>query len=212
MLRKADEELERPDGIERMEVLLTGLEQGLADATADAPFWLAEILLRRARIAKLHDEVLGRVSRLFEEALEQATAGANAIVMMMAGHALAFELVEHTGSLRALAQRQFEALRGTELAGGSFETFGRNLFQAWSVLEYRRLSEHDLEAQKALMESARRMDRAGTASEIADPAMVLILARLFDHSGPATEWAEAKVRDRRASLPEHVRQLLWGVS
>ncbi len=56
-----------------------------------------------------------------------------------------------------------------------------------------------------LMDSAHEMERAGVRTETAAAAMVLLLARLFQHRGPASDWAEAQLQGGRGELPEDVR-------
>ena len=128
--------------------------------------------------------------------------------MIQAGLALGFEFAEHTRSFWQLAHYQFDCLRGAELGGVSFEFLGRNLLTIWTQLDYRRLSEKDLETKRMLLDSATAMNRSGTQPTIAGPAMVLLLARLHQHEGPSTEWARQQLAGPREGIPDDVRERL----
>jgi hypothetical protein len=69
--------------------------------------------------------------------------------------------------------------------------------EIWSSLGYQRLSESDLETKHKLVDRAHELRHAGVQAEIAGAAMVLSLAQLFRHRGPASDWAEAELRGRR---------------
>ena len=89
----------------------------------------------------------------------------------------------------------------------SVEFLGKNLFNMWTRVDWRRLSERDLEAKDILMDSAKEMDRAGTPEAVAGPVMVLLLARLSQHEGPATDWARRQIAGR-GTIPEDVWRLV----
>lgn len=200
------------DGGQRLDALVTGLEQGLADARISSAFWEAEILCGRARLGHGRSEERGQIVQLWDQAMGKAIASQNWRVMLKAGLALGFEFAEHIRSFRQLARCQFECLRGAELGGISVEFLGNNLFRQWSHLDYRVLSERDLETKRMLMDTAHEMVRAGTPESNAGPAMVLLLARLHQHEGPSTEWARRQLSGDYSRIPEDVRRRLEGVS
>jgi hypothetical protein len=195
----------------RLETLVLGLHDGLAYAAIDSPFWEAEILCGRARVSQRRGDDRGHTVRLWRQAMTQAIAIQNWRVMLMAGLALGFKFAGQTQSFRQLADYQFQCLRGAELGGVSVEFLGSNLFGLWRQLDYRRLSEKDLETKRMLMDSAHDMDSAGTPESVAGRAMVLLLARLHQHEGPSVEWAERELSGDYGTIPEDVRCRLEGV-
>jgi len=202
---------ERADGGRRLETLVMGLHEGLADAQITSPFWEAEVLCGQARVGQRRGDDRAWIVQLWGRAMTQAIASQNWRVMLMAGLRLGFEFAEHTRSFRQLAQCQFQCLRGAELGGVSVEFLGNNLFRQWSQLDYRVPSERDLETKRILMDSAHEMARAGTPESVAGPAMVLLLARLHQHEGPATEWARQQLSGDYSTIPDDVRCRLEGV-
>jgi hypothetical protein len=196
------------DGGLRLEALVTCLDQGLADAQVASDFWRAEILAGRARLDQARGAERGRIVRLWGEAMAKAIASQNWRILLQAGQAIGFEFPEYAGSLRQLAQHQFQCLRGAELGGVAFEFLGVNLFRIWAQLKYRHLSERDLETKCMLMDSANEMERLGSPPMIARPAMVLLLARLHRHEGPATDWARQQLAGHRENIPDAVRERL----
>jgi len=203
---------EAADGARRLETLVMGLDQGLADAQTASPFWEAEVLCGRARVSQRRRDDRGQIVQLWDQAMGKAIASQNWRVMLKAGLALGFEFAEHIRSFRQLARCQFECLRGAELGEVPVEFLGHNLFRQWSHLDYRVLSERDLETKRMLMDTAHEMVRAGTPESNAGPAMVLLLARLHQHEGPSTEWARRQLSGDYSRIPEDVRRRLEGVS
>ncbi len=195
-----------PDGGRRLGMQTTGLEQGLALAGIASSFWEAEILAGQARHSEVRGEVRHRSAQLWAQALEKATASQNSAVMVYAGVAMGFRFYEFAQSFRQLARYQFECLLGAELGEAPPDFLGRNLFNFWRGHDYRRLSERDLDAKQMLMESAKDMELAATTEAVAVPAMVLLLARLHEHEGPATEWARRQLVGNAAGVPEDIRR------
>jgi hypothetical protein len=188
------------------------MDRGMLEAQINAPFWDAELLVRRARLAHKRQARPDRVVGQYRQALESAVLANNMRVMVSSAHAVGFELAEWTTSMRELAHAQFHLLRGTELSGGPYETLGHNLYEVWSASDYRRLSERDLETKQMLMDSAKEMKAAQVPSHIGQAAMIMLLTRLFHHAGPAEEWARDQVEHHLSSLPDDVRNRLRGAS
>jgi hypothetical protein len=105
------------DGGRRLETLVKGLDQGLADAEIVSPFWEAEVLCGRARVSQRRGDDRGHIVRLWGQAMNRAIASQNWRVMLMAGVAVGFKFAEQTRSFRQLAHFQFQCLRGAELGG-----------------------------------------------------------------------------------------------
>jgi len=176
-----------------------------AASAGDAAFWEAEMLAGRARLAVARGAESGAIARLWNQALQRALPETNPRIIVAAALAIGFEYAEHTTGFRHLARFQFECLRGAELNGTAPGFLGNNLFRFWSQLDYRRLSENDLQTKHMLVDSAHEMKRAGVREETAAATMVLLLARLFQHHGPATDWAKALLQGDWGELPEDVR-------
>jgi len=131
--------------------------------------------------------------------------------MIHAGHKLGLQLYMFSGSIRELAEWQFCVLRGIELDNENldrFETLGQNLYNFWASIQYRRLSEHDLRAKRFLRDCAVAMKKAGMEAEQAAPIMLMLLGRVFRHTGSGTEFAEEKSRMLIGLLPSSVKEAL----
>ncbi len=173
--------------------------------------WEAEVFVRRAAVARVVGSETVEVVRLYKCALEKANECENGSVMVVSGHALGFELIELTGSLREAASYQFAIIRGIALQGSGYEqldTVGANLYTVWTGYTYRRLSEHDLKAKRFLMDSARELKEAHVPKEEAQRVMVLLLAKLFEYSSAPVEWVRKGLGLQVDSLPACVRELL----
>lgn len=143
--------------------------------------------------------------------MNKAAEGGNGGVLIESGFALGFEFVRSAGSLRELGEFQFQLILGLELQAAdhqALETLGGNLLKCWQKLGYRRLSERDLPAKRFLKDSADLMVSEGVPDGVAQITMVLLLARLFDHTGPAWDWATQSLGEGIETLPEEVKTLL----
>jgi len=189
----------------RVEVLVTALDRGLTESQVASDFWRAEVLCGRARLSQFRGDERNRIARLWSEALMRASASENWRILLQAGHALGFEFSEFAPSFRQLAYYQFECLRAAEAVGQSLEVLGNNLLTAWSQLDYRRLSETDLETKQTLKDSAVAMKNAGLSPTVAGPVIVLLLARLHHHEGPSREWARQQIEGHHVEIPDSVR-------
>ena len=206
-----DAQLERREQAHGLSTLIATVEGCCREHSPNPSYWLAEVELRKARIAEQSQQAPSTVARHFKLALETARASENATVMVDAGHKLGFHLYTFSSSIRELAEWQFCVLRGIELDNVNldrFETLGQNLYNLWATIEYRRLSEHDLRPKKFLRDSAVEMKKAGVHAEQAAPIMVLLLAGLFKHTGPGTTFAEEKSRAAIELVPALVKERL----
>jgi len=194
-------------------VRLGGLLDGMARALrmhpgGDTEYWEAELLAGRARlgIAQGLDqrETVGR----WKEAFEKAKEAPNSRIILYAGLAIGFEHVDHATALRDLARTHCECLRAAELCGLTPDFLGKNLFNLWSALDYKHLSEHDLPTRRLLIGPAREMASAQVPESVAAAVMVLLLAQLFSHQGAATDWARNHLSDSWAEVPEEIRREL----
>ena len=61
-------------------------------------------------------------------------------------------------------------------------------------LDFRRLSEHDLGAKRALMDGAKILNNSGMPVEEAGPIMILLLFSIYQVTGEAVDWATEKVK------------------
>ena len=86
--------------------------------------------------------------------------------------------------------------------------FGKNLFNFWSEVGFRHLSERDLEVKRALLDGAKSLKKAGFSAEKAAPFMLLQLASAYDHDGPATEWALERAKRSVDQVPSDVTRSL----
>jgi hypothetical protein len=191
-------------------MVVGSLQEILPEYPSISDFWSAEVLLRQAQMAKAQGSDLAAVVSRYRAALDRGRRALNGSVVLQAGHSLGFELATNLGSFREIASAQFAVLEGVELQACDYdrlETLGTNLLTFWGKIDYRRLSEHELEVIRLLRDPAREMVAAETPLEAARATMVLLLVRLFKHSGPGREWAASRVVDRRAILPEDTARL-----
>jgi len=203
---KADKDSQQGNNLSLIE-LLNLVEEVLQDSPQDEQYWKSEILIRRARLLKESGGSSSRLKELYTRSLFAAKIAGNTGVMIESSHALGFEFSTEASSLKELAETQFVLIKAVEMQNENFDrllTHGENLFNLWRGIDWRRLLATDLETKKLLMDSAKEMDRAVTPLTLAAPAMVFLLTKLFNHSGPSVEWARARCLPAKDNLPDHV--------
>ena len=211
LFSKVDNDLQTGMHIERLGTILDLIEEGLRENASHKTFWEGEVLIRRAKLLEARNGDKSPLAEYYREALEKGRASENGAVIISSAHALGVELATLTRSMKELAGYQFALIEGIEAQNTDYErltVIGKNLFNLWRSLTYRRLSESDLNTKKYLMDSAKEMDQAAVPAERAGIGMVLLLSRLFGHFGPAVDWAKAKLDVQISNLPEHVSNLL----
>jgi tetratricopeptide (TPR) repeat protein len=209
LFHDVDEAFNSGGQIEKLENIVDLLGNALLNNKANEEFWKSEITLRRAKLEFRKGEMTDAV-RLYREALQRGRLAKNGRVLLQAAHALGFELVNFSGSLKELAKQQFAFLEGAEVERdySALNAFGQNLFHCWRKLEYKKLNVSDLDTKKYLMESAKAMDSAGISPGEAGAVMILLLGQLFNHSGPTLDSAKLQLTLDREILPENVSKLL----
>ena len=191
--------------LSRLAVLIPALEAGLGDSGMGSPFWEAEIWGAKARLLGLQGGDDQTIFELWRRAADLAVVGGNGRMLVHGGGHLGFQLVLRSGSFRELSARQLQSLRGAEMVGLSVEFVGRNLAQLWRQLEYRRLSDSDLDTKKMLMDAAKELAEFGTPAPVAAAAMILLLVKLHSYQGPSVGWAQQQLEGQDTLIPAAVR-------
>jgi len=210
VFQKADTAYEADRASKLFPVLVSICEEILEGNPSDEAFWRSEVCVRRARIIKTNEGFSLKAKRQYVAALNASLESRNSRVMIESSHALGFDFISLAGSLKELADYQFSQVQGVELEADNFDrlnVLGSNLFNLWGRIDWKRLRETDLSTKKLLFDPAHEMKRRNTSIRSAAPAMVLLLVKLYNHSGPGTEWAKAQL-PIPAELPEEVSVLL----
>lgn len=213
LFHDADKAFNRDRQAVKLENIIDLLGEALLKNKANEEFWKSELTLRRGKLA-FHEGKMTDATRLYREALQRGRVAKNGTVLQQAAHALGFELVNFSRSLKELGEQQFAFLEGVEIERNypALNAFGQNLFHYWRKLEYRKLNVSDLDTKKYLMESAKAMDTARISPEDAGFVMILLLAKLFNYSGAALESARSRVALEPETLPQSVFELLQTIS
>ena len=210
VFQKADTAYEVDRACKLLPVLVSICEEILEGNPPDEAFWQSEVSVRRARITKTNEGLSLKAKHQYVAALNDSKESRNSRVMIESSQALGFDFFALAGSLKELADYQFSQLQGVELEGDNFDRLtilGSNLFSLWGRIDWKRLRETDLSTKKLLFDPAHEMKRHDTSIHSAAPAMVLLLAKLYNHSGPGTEWANAQLHTP-TELPNEVFALL----
>jgi hypothetical protein len=86
--------------------------------------------------------------------------------------------------------------------------YGINLYRAGSGITYRRLRDLDLAAKAHLLDLAKIMRQEGTQETVAGLAMLLLLSKMYYHSGRYTPLLASEFAKQRHLLPDEVANCL----
>jgi len=211
VFQQADTAYETDKSNKLLPVLVSICEEILQNHSPDEAFWRSEVLIRRAKLLRTNAEFSSKTKEQYVRALIASRESRNSRVMIESSHALGFDLYAQAGSLKQLADYQFAQVEAIELEAEHFDrltVLGSNLLKLWGGISWRRLLETDLVTKKYLMDCAHEMMVQNTPITSAAPAMILLLAKLFTHSGSSVEWARAQCLSAPARLPDQVSILL----
>lgn len=171
-------------------------------------WWLSEIYLRKARCA---NGILEKPQEhhAWKRAYESAVKSGNHEVSVQSSFELGFSFVEFTSSIREILEIQMNCLKTICKQGSAIHSrlriIGINLYDFWSQLEFRRLSESDLKAKQFVLDGAKGLKEAGFDDDKAAPVMILLISKVFDFDDPAIEWAKLETAILDVPLPEEVK-------
>ncbi|MQY53615.1 MAG: hypothetical protein GH154_04370 [Firmicutes bacterium] len=189
--------------------LLSDIESILKDSQHDNPtWWLAEIYLRKARLAEEH---LGKKQKhhLWNTAYQNGCESHNYEIIIQAAHFLSFNYCDFVSSVKDLVEIHFSLIKAISSQNHDLkrlETVGINLFNLWRKIGFRRLSIDELKAKQALMDGAKSLEAAGFSPNNAAPIMILLLLNIYDYKEAAVNWAIEKVRDIKRPIPKDVQE------
>jgi hypothetical protein len=207
-----DSEIETSDDPRKKEFLelLDQTEEKVKNMEGkDRDSLISEIYLRKGRCAKGILE-RGREYRYWKQASEYAGKSKNHEALVQSELALGFTFVEFTSSIREILEIQMDCIRAICNQGTAIHTrlriMGINLFSFWNELEYRRLSERDLDAKQFVIDGAKSLQKAGFDEERAAPIMILLISRVFDFNDASIEWAQYETAILDLPIPEDVKR------
>lgn len=192
--------------------LLTVTEEKLKKLESQKPdWWMAEVYLRKG----LCTEGIFEKERQFpiwRKAYEYAMKSKNNEVLVQAALSLGFDFYEFTSSIGEITELHINAVKAICAHGAATSTrlriMGINLFNFWSQINYRRLSERELKAKQMIIDSAKSLERAGFDEDRAAPIMILLIASLFDFEDPSLEWAYHETAIIDMPVPDDVKKRL----
>jgi hypothetical protein len=171
-------------------------------------WWLSEVYLRKARCA---GGILEKPQEhhAWKRAYEFGVKSNNHEVSVQSSFELGFSLVEFTTSIREILEIQMNCVRAICKQGAAIHSrlriIGINLYDFWSQLEFRRLSESDLKAKQFVLDGAKSLKEAGFDDDKAAPIMILLISNVFDFDDPAIEWAKLETAILDIPIPEEVK-------
>jgi hypothetical protein len=172
-------------------------------------WWLSEIYLRKARCAQ---GILEKPQEhhAWKRAYEFGVKSDNHEVSVQSSFELGFSFVEFTASIREILEIQMNCIRAICKQASAIHSrlriIGINLYDFWSQLEFRRLSESDLKAKQFVLDSAKSLKEAGFEDDNAAPLMILLISKVFDFDDPSIEWAKLEAGILDVSIPEEVKR------
>jgi len=159
-------------------------------------WWLAAVWWRKARIGENYYHNKSEKYYVWKQAYDYGVISNNVEVIIHAGHTIGFFYCENY-SIKSLADIHFNIVKSIPVqkeGSNRIEKIGQDLFRLWSKLDFRRLSEHDLDAKRALMDGAKILNNSGMPVEEAGPIMILLLFSIYQVTGEAVDWATEKVK------------------
>lgn len=171
-------------------------------------WWLSEIYLRKGRCAEgIFDKPKEHL--LWKRAYEHGVKSDNHEVSVQSSFELGFSFAQFTTSIRNILEIQMNCIKAICKQGSAIHSrlriLGINLFDFWSQLEYRRLSESDLKAKQYVLDGAKSLREAGFDDDKAAPLMILLISKVFNFDDPSIEWARLEAGILDMSIPEDVK-------
>ncbi len=209
ILMKADQNIHETSP-ERYSMILDDFEKAIS-LGPDSDVWSAELFIRRARFLRMQQARTNELSQLYRAALYRAKNAKNGSIVIEAGHYLAFEFHSDSELLKTKAEYQMSVIEGIEFDNLGYERLlvhGRNIFRFWSAIGIRRLYSSDLKTKTYLLDSSNDMSSAAIPESEAEIVMLVLLMLLFDHSGPALDFAKDRLPVERSHLPLSVLNLM----
>jgi len=194
--------------------LLQRVEKTVLDSKHEQEdFWLAELLLRRARIAETQEDGKRNKYSLWKEAYYHATKANNKKAIVEAGHHLGFQYCEFCLSMQDLSDIHFtmaSAISDEDEDPARVNTFGQNLFELWRHITFRRLSTLDLRTKKAMLDGADMLHASRIPSDISGLIMILLLSSLHEFKGNLTRRAVERIKQTgiESKIPKDLREML----
>lgn len=195
------------------QVICQLLEEVLSQGGITDLFWMSELCLKRAEAAKYAGNTQKAIS-LFDRSLKESKASQNNDVCRRAAHALGFELGLQAPSILIVGEYHLESLRlldAMTLSDKAIADLGINLFRFWSAITFRTLRSTDIRAKRYLMDGAKALKQQGVPEDVCAWTMVVILAALFDYSGPSVDYAIQQLSPIQNTLPIEILTNLDGL-
>ena len=177
-------------------------------------WWMAEIYLRKGLCA---EEIFEkeRQAPIWRRAYEYALKSKNNEVIIQSALSLGFDLFQFTTSIGEISEIHMNAIRAICAHGAATSTrlriMGINLFNFWSQIEYRRLSERELKAKQYIIDGAKSLEKAGFDADMAAPIMIILISILFEFEDPCLEWAYQETAIIDIPVPEDVKKKIDAV-
>ena len=170
---------------------------------------LSEIYFRKGRCAKGIFEKK-KEYHYWKQAYDCALKGKNDEVVVQSGISLGFDFYEFTTSIREISEIHMNCIRaicGLDTAIFTrLRIMGINLFNFWSQIEFRRLSEHDLKVKQLVIDGAKDLQKAGFDEDRAAPVMILLISKAFEFEDPCLEWAQHESAVLDIPIPESIKR------